>query len=411
MNKRAALQKNTRRIAIFRALQLGDLIQAVPALRAIRAGFPDTEITLIGLPWARSFVQRFSRYVDRFVEFVGFPGIAELEVIPERTTCFIEEQRRYGYDLAIQMHGSGRTSNRFVSSLGARTSVGYFPVATPLAGVPRSPAISFANQDGTPAWGDATGLSSLTLGAPYPDDQPEVYRNLGLARLLGCPDCDPRLEFPLDESDYAEANSLLESLSGMATARVATTIDDNEQRASYGSGDRKGRHARSRPLVGLHVGARPPARRWPAAYFVTLADEMVRLFDAQIILTGGTDELSTIRSVEEQMATRPINLAGKTSLGGLAALIDGLDLFISNDTGPAHIANAVGTHSITIFGPADYRRWAPLDQSLHRIVRHPVACSPCGYWDCPIDHRCLRKVFPGHVIEIAGDLLLKGAVV
>jgi ADP-heptose:LPS heptosyltransferase len=111
------------------------------------------------------------------------------------------------------------------------------------------------------------------------------------------------------------------------------------------------------------------------------------------------------------MTTRPVNMAGKTSLGGLAALIDRLDLFISNDTGPAHIAYALGTPSITIFGPADYRRWAPLVQSLHRIVRHPVACSPCGYWDCPIDHRCLRKVYPGSLIEAAGDLLAKGAVV
>ena len=111
------------------------------------------------------------------------------------------------------------------------------------------------------------------------------------------------------------------------------------------------------------------------------------------------------------MVARPVNLAGKTSLGGLAAIIDSLDLFISNDTGPAHIANALGTPSITIFGPADYRRWAPLNQSLHRIVRHPVACSPCGFWDCPIDHRCLRKVSPESVLKAAGDLLAKGAVV
>ena len=400
MIDRAAIQKNTRRIAIFRALQLGDLIQAVPALRALRAGFPRAEITLIGLPWARPFVQRFSRYLDRFVEFVGFPGIAELEVIPERTTRFLEEQRSYGYDLAIQMHGSGRTSNRLVCSLGARMSVGYF---------------------------EHHDREELTLRAPYPDDQPEVYRNLGLAKLLGCPATDPELEFPLDESDYAEAAALLPGLltvRSMATARVATTIHENEEpQTSYGNGDPcgrhatldrlafPGRHAPSRPRIGLHTGARPPARRWPADYFASLADELARLFHAQIILTGSTDELSIVQSVQERMTTRPINLTGKTSLGGLAALIASIDLFISNDTGPAHIANAVGTPSITIFGPADYRRWAPLNQSLHRVVRHPVACSPCGYWDCPIDHRCLRKVYPGSVIQAAGDLLMKGAVV
>ena len=364
--------RTIQRIAVFRALQLGDLIQAVPALRALRAGFPRAEITLIGLPWASSFVERFSRYVDRFVEFPGFPGIAEREVIAERTASFIEEQRSYGYDLAIQMHGSGRTSNHFICALGASMTAGYF---------------------------EGHDRGALTFAAPYPDDQPEVYRNLGLAKLPGCPADDPTLEFPLDECDYAEAAALL------PRRRIGVSLFPGENRVPAGS------HKHRELLVGIHAGARPPARRWPASYFASLADELVHLWNAQIILTGNTDELSIVQSVEEQMATRPINLAGKTSLGGLAAIIDTLDLFISNDTGPAHIANALGTPGITIFGPADYRRWAPLNQSLHRVARHPVACSPCGYWDCPIDHRCLRKVSPESVLKVAGDLLAKGAVV
>jgi ADP-heptose:LPS heptosyltransferase len=347
--------RTIQRIAVFRALQLGDLIQAVPALRALRAAFPCAEITLVGLPWARSFVERCSRYIDRFVEFPGFPGIAEREVVGERTARFIAEQRSYAYDLAIQMHGSGRTSNRVARALGAQMTAGYF---------------------------EGCNEGALTFAAPYPDDQPEVYRNLGLIKLLGYPADDPTLEFPLDAGDYAEAAALL----------------PREQDAM-------------RPRIGIHVGARAPSRRWPTSYFATLADELAHLWHAQIILTGNTDELSTVRSVEEQMTTRPLNLAGKTSLGGLAAIIANLDLFISNDTGPAHIASALGTASIIIFGPADYRRWAPLDQSLHRIMRHPVACSPCGYRDCPIDHRCLRKISPESGLKAAGELLAKGAIV
>ena len=383
-----------RRIAVFRALQLGDLIQAVPALRALRAAFPHAEITLIGLPWASSFVQRFSRYLDRFVEFAGYPGIAEREVSPERTARFIEEQRSYGYDLAIQMHGSGRTSNRFVCELGARMTAGYF---------------------------EGHDRGTLTFAAPYPGDQPEVYRNLGLARLLGCSAGDPTLEFPLEESDYAEAAALLprigdsllpvENREPVGTRFIASAPDRCSHEADAIHRVPTGSHKDGELLVGIHAGARPPSRRWPASYFATLADELVRLWDAQIILTGSTDELSIVRSVEEHMTARAVNLAGKTSPGGLAAIIDTLDLFISNDTGPAHIANALGTPGITIFGPADYRRWAPLDQSLHRVVRHAVACSPCGFWDCPIDHRCLRKLSPESVLEVAGDLLAKGAVV
>ena len=179
------IPSNPRRIAIFRALQLGDLIQAIPAIRAIRAGFPDAEITLIGLPWAKSFIERFHHYIDRFVEFVGFPGITEVEVIPERIAGFIEEQRAYDYDIAIQMHGSGRASNRFILALGAKMTVGYY-----------------------------TGLypEQLTLEAPYPNNQPEVYRNLGLAKLLNCQNYDLRLEFPICDQDRSEAVTLLSRL-------------------------------------------------------------------------------------------------------------------------------------------------------------------------------------------------------
>lgn len=354
MSYRTEVQWNPQRVAVFRALQLGDLLQAVPALRALQAGFPDAEITLIGLPWAKSFVQRFHHYVDRFVEFVGFPGIGEVEVVPERTALFIKEQRAYGYDLVIQMHGSGRTSNRFVLALGGRMTVGYYDDQRP---------------------------EGLTLGAPYPHDEPEVLQNLGLAKLLGCPNCDPRLEFPLCNKDRAEAAALLRGL----------------PRAN-------------RPLIGLHAGARSPVRRWPAEYFASVADDFVQRFNAQVILTGSLNEKTIVRSVAERMTTQPINLAGKTSLGGLAALISELDLFVSNDTGAAHLANAVDTPSITIFGPADYRRWAPLDRVRHPIVWRPVECSPCGYWQCPIDHRCLRWVSPDMVIEVAESLLARGIV-
>jgi ADP-heptose:LPS heptosyltransferase len=105
------------------------------------------------------------------------------------------------------------------------------------------------------------------------------------------------------------------------------------------------------------------------------------------------------------MQTQPIDLVGKTSLGGLAALISKLDLFISNDTGPAHIACAVDTRSITIFGPADYTRWSPLDKAHHATIRRPVACSPCDYWECPIDHRCLRWITPEMVLDLASTYM------
>ena len=338
-----------KRIALFRALYLGDLLLAVPAFRAIRKHFPDAEITLIGLPWAASFAARYSAYIDRFVEFAGYPGINEVPFEPERSRQFVEEQRAYDYDLVVQMHGSGKTSNPFVLALHGHCTAGYY--------------------EGTPPQG-------MQLCAIYPQEQHEVWRNLGLASLLDCPDLDPQLAFPLFEDDYTEAALLLRSLS-------------------------RG----ERPWIGIHAGSRPPARRWPAEYFATLADMLAQRFQAQCIFTGSPDEEATVQAVLERMHAPAVNLVGKTSLGGLAALLSKLDLFISNDTGPSHVACAVDTPSITIFGPADVQRWQPLDTERHPIVRRPVACSPCGYWECPIDHRCLRWIEPDAVFALAQRLL------
>src|SRR5436190_18851682 len=85
-----------RRIAVFRALYLGDLLLAVPALRALRAGFPGAEITLIGLPWARDFVRRFNRYLDRFVPLPRWPGIPAADCALQGGDAFVAELRAYG---------------------------------------------------------------------------------------------------------------------------------------------------------------------------------------------------------------------------------------------------------------------------------------------------------------------------
>jgi ADP-heptose:LPS heptosyltransferase len=338
---------------VFRALQLGDMLLSVPALRALRQHFPAAEITLIGLPWASSFVARYAHYIDRFVEFAGYPGIDEVPLDDGRIAQFLAEQRAYGYDLTIQMHGSGRTSNPFIQALGARMTAGY-------------------HEPGTP--------TSLSYSLPYPDDAHEIERNLRLARLLGCTDASSRLEFPLFENDFADATRLLTSL---------------------------GLEHTPSPLIALHVGARPPARRWLADSFAAVADALVQRYGAHILLTGSPGEEQTVEPVARQMHMPAFTLVGRTSLGSLAALLTRLDLFISNDTGPSHVACAVDCPSVTIFGPADYGRWRPLDDTHHKTVRHPVACSPCGSWECPIDHRCLRGISPDDVLSVAHSLLTK----
>lgn len=336
------------RIAVFRALQLGDMLVAVPALRSLRAGYPDAEITLISLPWAAAFARRFGHYVDHFVPFPGFPGLVEIRPEPGGTERFLAQQRAQRYDLVIQLHGNGSVSNRVARALGGKRTAGYY-------------------SDERPAW--------LDIAVPYPGG-PEVLRNLNLIRLLGCPDRGTDLEFPLTAADRREAGSLLAAL--------------------------------PRPLIGLHPGARSPARRWPAEQFAAAANVLARRHGGSIVLTGARDETALVDHVAARLDAPPVNLAGRTSLGGLAAVIARLDLFISNSTGPAHIADAVRTPSVIAWGAADPERWAPLDTTLHQVVRHPTPCAPCGHWACPIDHPCLRLLAPECVAAAADTILSAG---
>lgn len=342
-------REGVRRLAILRALHLGDLLLAVPAFRAIRRGFPNAEITLIGLPWSANFARRFSHYLDRWREFPGYPGLLEVEVEPERTAAFLRAERAYGYDLVLQMHGNGSVSNLFARELGGRRTAGYYHQSPP---------------------------EGLDPCAPYPDHLPEVLRHLGIARLLGLPDDDRRLEFPILPEDEAALAPILPA----------------------GFGGR-------RPLIGLHPGARPPARRWPVEYFAEVGDTLIERYDATIVVTAGPSEGVIAENVIKRLHHPVINLAERTTIGSLAALIHRYDLIISNDTGPAHLAVALDRPSVTIFGPADRTRWAPLDQQRHPIAFQPVDCSPCPHWECPIDHRCLRWVRPQQVLEIADRLL------
>lgn len=338
-----------RRMAIIRALYLGDLLLAVPGFRAIRQGFPNAEITLIGLPWSADFARRFHHLIDRWREFPGYPGIQEVEVVPERTATFLREERDYGYDLVLQMHGSGTISNRLALDLGGKMTAGYYSVEPP------------------PGFWPA---------APYPEDLPEIERHLGTARLLGIPAVDRRLEYPILPDEEA-------AFAKMVPAALLS----------------------QRPLVAMHPGARPSARRWPPEYFGQVGDSLSRRYGARIVVTGGPGEEAIAAAVVARMECDAVNLAGQTDLGALAVLFRGCDLVISNDTGPAHVAVALDRPSVTIFGPADRRRWAPLDPTRHPVAFHSVECSPCPYRDCPIDHRCLRGLPPEQVLALSERLL------
>src|SRR6185312_1697139 len=117
-----------RRITVLRALQLGDMLCVVPALRAVRAAVPDARITLIGLPWAASFVERFNTYIDDLIVLPGFPGMPEQPPAEAEMPVFLDAVRRREFDLAIQLHGSGGITNGLLKQFGAKRMAGFYPI-------------------------------------------------------------------------------------------------------------------------------------------------------------------------------------------------------------------------------------------------------------------------------------------
>lgn len=336
-----------RRIAIFRALQLGDMLCAVPALRALRRAWPDAHITLVGLPWATRFLERFPSLIDELVVFPGARGFPEQAETDAGLPRFFSAMRECRFDLAIQMHGSGGPANDIVKQWGAAAYAGFRQPHEP-------PEAGFI------AW---------------PDDLPEPRRYLALVRALGIDADDDALWFPLTPHDRCEY-AALETRHGIEPER----------------------------LIVLHPGAQWPSRRWPAARFAEVADALAAK-GWQIAITGTSNEAAITAAVLGAMAAPALHLTGSTTLGGLAALVSRARLVVCNDTGISHVAAAVQTPSTVIASGSDTRRWAPLDGARHRVLADYPPCRPCAFRDCPYGHPCALNISVSSVVDAALDQL------
>ena len=302
------------KIAVLRALQLGDLLVAVPALRALRRAYPGARIALVALPWARTFVERFSRYVDELVEYPGMPA---------------------DYDLVLQMHGDGSCTNAVALALGGKRTAGFYR--------------------------PGNDCPDRELFVEWDDRENEVLRCLRLTERVGARMLSPELEFPLTPADLAE----------WARLRLSN-------------------------YVVVHAGSQLPSRRWPAERFATVVDWLTAR-GLKVVLTGTPGE--------PVVSPTALNLIGKTSLGGLAALVARAQLVVCNDTSVSHIAAAMRTPSVVVACGSDPRRWAPLDRQLHRVLWQDLECRPCMNVECPIGHPCALAITPGAVIGEASRML------
>ncbi|MFQ5932412.1 MAG: lipopolysaccharide heptosyltransferase II, partial [Nitrospiraceae bacterium] len=157
-------------------------------------------------------------------------------------------------------------------------------------------------------------------------------------------------------------------------------------------------------LVGLNPGSTyGSAKRWLPDRFAETVDWLVRESGAKrlrVVIVGARGEERLGQTIAERMASKPIVLSGQTSVRQLMAVLKRSSLFITNDTGPMHIATAFGVPVVAIFGPTDWRTTAPFGTG-HSIVRHEVECAPCLFRECPIDHRCMSRVTVDEVCEAA----------
>ncbi len=220
-------------------------------------------------------------------------------------------------------------------------------------------------------------ISAAGPPAAYPAEAHQVHHYLRLAGAMGASTepLAPRLE--------------------VATERVA------EVRRKFGLGREGGG-----PWFGLNAGAEyGSAKRWPAERFVATAAALRQKTGCRWVLFGGRGDRELAEEIALGLsagrAEAVVNLAGQTSLMELAAALKVCDVVLTNDTGPMHLAAAVGAPVVAIFGSTAPELTAPLLSPLTQIVRQAVPCAPCFLRQCPIDLRCLRGIQPEAVVAAA----------
>ncbi|SAK90157.1 glycosyl transferase family protein [Caballeronia temeraria] len=332
------------RIVIFRALQLGDMLCAVPALRALRRAYPRAHVVLVGLPWAASFVERYAHLLDELIVFPGAIGFPEQDETDAHLPQFLQSLRERDFDLAIQLHGSGGVANDIVERMGARANAGFLKPGEPM-------------REG--------------VFMHWPDDLPEPARYTALMRRLGIDAGDLSLEIPLTAADARERDAL--------TDECAIVYDR---------------------LVLVHPGAQLPSRRWPAERFGEVARALSKA-GWQIAVTGSASEAPLTARVACDAGANAIDLAGRTSLGALAGIAGRARLVVCNDTGLSHVAAAMRAPSVVIASGSDTRRWAPVDLARHRVLADWPACRPCSFRECPYSHECALNVSVQAVLDAA----------
>ena len=314
------------KILLIRLSSLGDIVLTTPAIRAVRANFPNAHITMLVAKQSADILHEN----PHLNQIITFDRLAKDKNTGEmwRIIRLLRERK---FTLAIDLQRKFRTEILM-----------YFSGAAERVGKGRLCTVRVSEQ----------GNKHAT--AHYFDILHEV----------GIPAEDQKLELFLAESERRDAVQRLKT-AGIVAGKLK---------------------------VGLFPGAGWKLREWMPERFAAIADRLVEHFNANVLIFGGQQESELVQKVANLMETRAIPFAGNLQIRQLAACIEQCDLFLTNDTGPMHIAAGVGTRTISLFGPGNHIRFQPLGGE-HQIIRHDVPCSPCKqFTDKCKDNICMKGI-------------------
>lgn len=342
------------RILVIRLDRIGDVVLSTPVLQALRTAYPDAFLAMMVRPVCRELLD-------------GHPALNEVIIYDKDgrhrsllgTIAFAQRLRRYRFETAIVLHPSNR-SHWIPWLTGIPTRIGY---------------------DRKSAW-------LLTHRLPHRKQEGakhEAEYALEMLQAFGIEPPAPKPVIPVRPPAVQRVDQLL-----------------REQGIDAACG-----------LIAIHPSASCISKRWMPERFAQVADRLIEERALQVVLVAGPEDVAHTVAVERGMRHRPLNLAGKLSVGELAALLARCRLLLSNDSGPVHIAAAVGTPAVAIFGrnqrglsPA---RWGPLGPG-HVVLHKEVGCEVCLAHNCVIDFKCLTEWSVDEVYQAAVSVLARPAL-
>ncbi|MBI3808953.1 MAG: lipopolysaccharide heptosyltransferase II [Nitrospirae bacterium] len=332
--KRLTRPGAVKRILVRGTNWIGDAVLTTPVLAALRAGFPQAKIALLVKPVVAELLQCHPA-IDDIVPYrdpgphAGLGGKLSLAL----------QLNRGHYDLAVLLQ------NAFEAA-----------AVTALAGIP--------NRYGYATDGRSFLLTHRVALTPKTRRKHQVEYYLDLLRPLGIPVEPSAPTLRTTPGEDAAASELLHAF-GVKLDQVVIGLNPG---SVYGS-----------------------AKRWIPERFAQVADRLAAEHEACVLIFGGRGEEELGTAIAGMMTAPTIVYSGRTTVRQLMALIKQCKLFITNDTGPMHVAAAFGVPLVAIFGPTNPVTTAPYGPG-HELVRHPVECSPCLLRECPIDHRCMQGI-------------------